>query len=463
MIYIVSTIRSKIKIPSSGTSTHYITYKGNYPGHAGVLNFDGNPMLDTNSKDYIIIDGLTLQNGTIGISANNSDHIIIKNCTIHTMSLKGIISKNSSNVTIGGTRGNGNDIYNCGVDTGGQDISLSNNSNTTISYNKLYATETSYGIDGVAVHWSNDVLIEYNTIHSHNHSSGQHGEDGVDIKNDNNGVIVRFNHIYDHRYQTGITVQMGSHNVQIYGNDVHNNKWGGVYIKRGCEGSDNMHNIDIWANLIYKNGAGVIISNSGGSSCGGPANIYDVGIYNNVLAENGNWEGNSVSRAGVAILFGSGHIVKNNIFYKNHGKYGGNTYEQVYLNDDSSVTFNYNYYYYPGVSERDIFYVAGSEKRLAEFKSLGQEAHGAERDPKFTDADNNNYTLASDSPCIDSGTNLNITFAEAIDPNRTNFNAFPPLVGIADQRDYGSWEKGAYIYGQSDGNSLSPPLGLKIQ
>ena len=53
----------------------------------------------------------------------------------------------------------------------------------------------------------------------------------------------------------------------------------------------------------------------------------------------------------------------------------------------------------------------GKTYTLEEFKNhTDQEEHGISRNPQFVDAANHNFHLKSTSPCIDSGTDVGLTY-----------------------------------------------------
>ena len=452
-VYITGSISSQLDIPDGGTSGSRVVIRGDYGGHECTITVSGNNHgIRMQDKDYVTVQGFIITGAENGIRVNSSTYFTAIQNTIYLCWQKGIfIDDGSDYATIGGSSVNGNEIYDCGQDSGGTDVVINWSDESTVSYNKLYATagNPTYGTDGIALLYSSGSLIEYNTIYSHNDSTYPYGEDGIDLKQNVNDVIIRYNHIYDHQYQTGITVQMGSYNIQIYGNNIHGNKWGGVYIKRGSEGNHNMYNIDVWGNLIWENGAGVIIHSTGDM----PGTLTDVGIYNNTLAENGFWNGNSTSRAGVCILYGSGHIVKNNVFYKNHGIYSAapgeiNTYQQVYTYSTSAATFGNNLYYYPGRDQDDDFaWMSSTARDLAEWNDYAWVSGELEDDVEMTDEDNQNYTLVVGSPCIDSGEGLGASYDDALNPLTTDHTDVPPTVAMVDQDAWGDgWEIGAFAY-----------------
>jgi hypothetical protein len=80
-------------------------------------------------------------------------------------------------------------------------------------------------------------------------------------------------------------------------------------------------------------------------------------------------------------------------------------------------------------------------------------------DPKFTNPSGDDYTLQSDSPAIDAGTNLGEKYKFGLDPASDM-----QLVKTLDQDANGNgWEIGPYVYPVQIGElSLSPPSNLRI-
>lgn len=445
IIYLCDTITSTITCPSSGTSGHVITYKGDYAGHAADIahaspNSNGSNGINTNSKDYLTFDNIEISDSYEGITNGvdvNSDYITITNCTIHGQYNRGVFGKNWTNVIVGGSAGNGNLIYDTGESgTAGGDTNFNTTCDTVlVSYNSLYGDGASTGVDGVGCEGVSNLTVEYNKIYDH------YREDGIDIKKDAHDIIIRYNDIYGHDRDdeaSGIRLQMGTYNVQIYGNAIHDNRQAGIDIKQGDYGTHSMVNIHIWGNLIYKNGFGIQVSPSGSANLA----ITGVLIYNNVFAENGNQH--ATKGGGIQMLFGTNHQVKNNIFYKNTDD-TGQTYPYLQFTLDDAVTgesIDYNYYYYPGVSAQDMFIIESTPRTFAEWDDV-HDANGDEADQKMTDPDNNDYTLASDSPCIGIGIDLGNDFDDVLDPNNVDFTATPPEVVMIDPDIYG-WPIGGY-------------------
>ena len=165
IIYLCDRIASQVTAPSSGSALGgYITYRGDYAGHAGVIdrNFaSSSDCFNTNGKDYIVIDGIEMTQATAGgiLMYKGSDHIIIKNCEIHHIyasgddsDSKGINADDScSYITIGGAPGNGNSVHHIGKGTGSGDIDFVGTDDVIVSYNTLWSDGTDYGIDGIVI------------------------------------------------------------------------------------------------------------------------------------------------------------------------------------------------------------------------------------------------------------------------------------------------------------------------
>ena len=449
VIYLVDTITSRIEIPSSGDPGNEITYRGDYTGHPGVLDvYTSYGSISGDYKQNITIDGLEIRNGRLGISFINGNHnITIKRCEIHQMTgegAKGIligsntspVSRNS-NIVIGGAPGDGNEVFNCGQNTGGGDIITAHCNDVLISYNRCYGGNTDTGIDGYADMGSIGGIIEYNEFSNHVKSdyypTGEYGEDGVDLKGSSD-YVVRYNHIYGNRVN-GIgfnEIYQGygktCTNIRIYNNFVHGS--GNTNINT----MDLLHTAYIYNNLISnsKTGHGMVCTNGG----------EDVWIYNNTFVNN-YCEPVTGGLHKYQLLIGSGEnrYVKNNIFYSDtHAKLIYKRYT-----DDSSVHFDNNRYCYTGGAV--LFNWDGVNKTLAQVQALGQEANGSEGNPGFDDIANADYTLAFDSACINTGADLGTDYAWGLDPINTDFTTYPPSVYTLDQNNYGvGWEIGAYVF-----------------
>ena len=442
VIYLVDTISSRLTIPGSGIEGegNRIVYRGDYPGHPGVLTANTSyGTIRGIGKDYLIIDGLEIKNGMIAIAfLNGCDYITIKNCVIHDMTSKGIhFSANitpivrNSNVVIGGAEGEGNEVYNVGVDTGGVDIGLAHVDDFIVSYNKCYGGEPDTGIDGVTTNYSDGGVIEYNELYDHIKSTGtEFGENSVDLKGCSN-IHVRYNHMYGNR-AGGVIVNHSDwmnadcSNIYIYHNLIYENNSNIVI-------SDLDANCYVWGNIIHTS------TKSHGISCSNDGtNIH---IYNNTLINN-NGDGTDYQ-----LLIGGGssnYYVKNNIFYSD-------TYAQsnrlIYKGTVTNANFDNNRYYYYNGDVKFYWAGEGTAITLAQVQAIGQEANGSEGLPGFSDVSNDDYTLAVSSACIDAGSDLGVDYALGLDPANTDFTTFPPSVYTLNQNNSGfGWEIGAYVF-----------------
>ena len=385
-IYLVDKIVSKVIVPSSGKLNSPIIYKGDYPDHSGVIDRNGGDYgIYISQKDYIKIDGVEIvgfEKGAGIILSNGCDYITIINCKIHDGYNRGIHSTAdvdgewNSNVIIGGSAGNGNEIYNIGIDTAGMDVGLNRSKNIVVSYNHLYGKENN-GIDGIMTENTYSAVFEYNKIHDHNY--GAKGEDGIDIKNNSSDIIIRHNDIYNHTNQTGITVQNNSHDITIYDNYISNNKTGiaifdhGIPIKHTPDGVE-QENILISENTIYQNHLdGILVSEVGGDA------TNNVHIERNILSENGMKAQYSTSGVAIRIITGKSHKVLNNYFYKSR------PYKNDYIQaryEVSDVDLNSNHYNWP--SQVSKIYWDGNFRDLTTLKSkYSLEINGVENNTGY--------------------------------------------------------------------------------
>ena len=352
------------------------------------------------------IDGTDSHSTSNGIQIlDDSTNIRIMRNAIHHWNYRGLYLGSDVGindvVTVGGSPGNGNRIYLNGANSasvGGDVIGQNATTNITISYNQIFATGTTYGMDGIALQGVSSALIEYNDIYDHNRTGD--GEDGIDLKFSHD-VVVRYNKIHGHTRQSGVTVQMGSYNVDVYGNVIYDNKWGGVYIKRGSLGSHLMSGINVWGNILYStsgaSSAGVAVFNTGTNNTMGSVNIFNNTIYNN------HGQTDVYSYGGVFLNDGSAHVVKNNVMYNNEGKWDSAAMDYLQVYRTASATFDYNIYYDPDGSGQDMFYDGGTYRTFTEW---GQDANGAEDNPDFVNTGTYDFEPDTGSPLIGSGVDM---------------------------------------------------------
>ena len=325
VFYFSGTFTSTVDVGISGTLDNEVILDGYETDNTTYQNLSeatGRAKIDvTTSLAGIAIDGgdyievvdfeITDFDQAIRVAlTTESNDITIKRCYMYEGSNGIYFGSASYNITIGGSSGNGNVIKNIGTTTAGEDIALGQNTHDIIiSYNHLYADSSSWGIDGIMSLGSDDVLVEYNSIHEHNKTVNL-GENGIDLKRNCSDWIIRYNDIYGHNEQ-GIEIilngsALGSADrIYIYGNRIHD---GDVYaLMAQYDAAAQFDDIYIFSNLIYGfDRDGINISNKGTFT-----------IFNNTISENAATPVNTHD-LGVYIGGGAGAIVlKNNILIKN--------------------------------------------------------------------------------------------------------------------------------------------------
>lgn len=493
-------ITSEIIIPSDGSAAGgYITYDGLPSGDYDALGegSDGQAVINRgsqssgivgiryDSRDYIIIQDFEITNAESGIYAlytTSKSNIIIRRNFIHDGSGSGIYCYNVDTFTIGGSLGNGNVVKDWGDDTSGVDINIagSTSHDWIVSYNHLYATKntgasTDRGIDGIIVnHQANTGLIEYNSIHSHNDSYGDTGEDGIDIKNDEAGtfadIIVRYNHIYDHTYANGINFGDGRSRIYVYGNSIHDNENGIITYDSSGRIADNIY---VFSNLIYDNeevGLSFSIINNAHS-------------WNNTFKKNGWCADNPGGTCRDASDSAWTHFktsgvyasvnMKNSILYSARIYATAHQYEQIYIgpNEDTLLASDYNIYYWNvgGVQTSKMYWGDAGSLTLAQVQAdpsppptANSDDNSTDEDPDLVDIDNDDFRISGiASGAYGAGTNLSqlintITIQGTsypvhsywgLDPNNTTWGSGStlPVVGVLNRDNY-QWDVGAYVY-----------------
>ncbi len=276
----------------------------------------------------------------------------------------------------------------------------------------------------LAASWEEKVLIENLTAYGNGGDGFQCGnsntsqyveltgcslydnyEDGIDIK-----ICTLYkihnNNIYGN-YGTGVGINSSyvQSNLEIYNNTIHGNGWTGFHI--GSQSS----NIRAWNNIIYNNARCL----DGDCSDYGPSGDWDAynsfginnrslssELYGNVVHDNGTLTGTQ-SHGGINYHSGT-YTTKNNSVFNNIG-----------TNFEVEGTEDYNHVYpSPG--------------------GLGANSI-TNADPGFTDADNHDYTIDSDSALYNTGVALDAAYNTDI-------------LGIS-RPQFVSWDIGAYEFFRS--------------
>ena len=489
-VFFSGVITSQISLPEavSGRPNSYITLDGWEGGTCNpVKNRDcstaasvkrneskgiSNIAIRVNGNSYIAIQDFELSecdNGILAVGPNSgnkrSTHLLIRRNYIHDCYGAGIQQTTSSSavkgidyVTIGGADGDGNLIY----DTltfgkvgysDNHNLGLNHTDDSIISYNEIGNSfrKASNASNNISIHTSNRILVEYNTVY------WPDGQACIVFKEfGGHDKIARFNNTYGCGAQGGIAVITNrgpQEDYYIYGNNIFDSE-GGIQLYR------QYNDIRIWSNVIHdiSNEEGIAIIKEDGADQG------DVYVYNNTISRAGADGG--ANDAGIRV-HGTNPLnvrIMNNILVDNMRNGNGN---QVYVTKNCEnllTSLDYNTYSYTN-GQASIYYNSGN-RDLTYIRKEGLELHGDDRNPGFNSGVNNDFTLDGTninngypiSGCFDvpiQGKNQHICYEDAIDPDSTDWSQSPPKVGIAKQGDYGSWERGAYVYKEGHGSSVT--------
>jgi len=381
---------------SLGFSTVYLRDDSGDPGASGVL-------VESAARDYIIyatgmhdlvFENLELcdtDNGINGFGAmtfHACTDITIRGCTIHDIVAHGIrfLGTGSAHHTI-----ERNVLYNAlPVYDYPCLIGLYQTDTATISKNTIY---NALGLEAVGVTiqgGSTHITIEENEIRNCN---GDH----VYLRDFASGNTVRYNYIHD---GTGV----------------------GVMLRQGA--NDN----DVYGNLILEIRNCIGLSDVDGS-------VANLNICNNTCRNE-----TSASYDGLSIDGKHSNIrIQNNIVWTRDG------YALwVDAAASSAVTSDYNCFY--NTSSGHLIHWGQTDYPPRVFsryrKASGQDAHSINQNPRFADIPGGDYSLAVNSPCINSGISLDHLY-RLLDPNST----WPYGVRSLDPDSVAArWEMGAYAY-----------------
>ena len=476
-VYFSGTITSALYLQGSGSSGNYITLDGYKADDTTYMNLSesiGRAKIDRNldadfgihvkGHEYITIQDFEITDINQGIYLGpGSKYIVVKRTYIYECD-NGIIIYGARYITIGGSSDHGNVVKNVGRDTSNEDIGITGaTQDVIISYNHLYADSASWGIDGIMNDGAttNKVLIEYNSIHSHNRANGD-GEGGIDIKGNAFDWIIRFNDIYDHDNEHGIllnpsdTRNYSCDKIYIYGNRLHGHA--NLAFGSGNEKGERHDEIYFFSNLIFDNGedGAVLLGDSGTSLSNGTF------IFNNTFSKNA-YASDDYSDS--HLWWHRGYLtLKNNIFIK--ARSNQSDYKQYELGAvaDGKTDADYNRFYWPSKTSKidwgDARALTLSGVQGGRASGLPQEINSTEGDPGLVDWDNGNFEINSTSSAvfgagIDMGSgaittikiqgqNYQVYWDVALGPD-TNWSSTIPYIEIL-RRDSLRWDQGAYAY-----------------
>ena len=165
--------------------------------------------------------------------------------------------------------------------------------------------------------------------------------------------------------------------------------------------------------------------------------------------------------------------VKNNILDDNRLNASAGYTQQVFVSSgtQSAITLEHNTYDHASESPTIVAYWDSGYRNLTYMQNDSKEDDapaGEDGDPAFKDPDgadttygteDDDYTLASNSPSINDGADLSACFEvtvqgtlyticldDGLDPDNTDWTTTPPTVGTLKQDDNGDWERGAYVH-----------------
>ena len=408
---------------TSDPNTNY-TSPGVEAGQRDIcINLDG--------LDYITVDGLTITAGNlcgVGITyppGSAASNITIQNCTVQWTWLYGIHSDCASTgdhctnwlVQDNVCRYNGlgmmfhrnfssslirrNESFENGK--------YQNDGETGSEYSLGYTVGIKVLGNVDAGYSSGDVVVEYNYSHDNGPTTADNSGNGVGIWFDEahgssgHENICRFNWIQDNKAE-GVELEKSSYTIVqgnvIVGNGEAEDAFAIRLVRENGYGYDVSYN-QIINNTVYGNHYGAFELGNGGGTDDCDYNIIKNNIFDGIPDGTGHY-------TMFAVPVGA-------------GAYSGNN---EYENNCLGAERGSNYIYWAGTH----YYTISSWETAAG----GVAANNNGEDPSFTNAGADDYTLASDSPCIGAGVNLGADYDDALMPSST----WPDGVVTGDQDDY---------------------------
>ncbi|MFL5925861.1 MAG: right-handed parallel beta-helix repeat-containing protein, partial [Gaiellaceae bacterium] len=263
--------------------------------------------------------------------------------------------------------------------TVGDGIVVKNSSNVLIARNHVsYSGKPvlNEAARGIRLDTVTDSVVEQNTV-DHNTSYGIYinlGSTG-DIVRDNNSFANAFGY---QRAASGIRIHTSSGNTVI-GNWSHNNEDSGMDLDKSTD------------NLVVDN----VFTNNGDHGVDVTASSFRTTVTGNTLYK-------SVT-AGINVEGTSTATITNNISVDN-GVASPRTHSDIRVDVGSTdgTTLDYNEVY---LTTPDMLFIWGSSSytTLSAFQAAtGQEAHGIQASPRWSDTANGDFHLTAGSPAIDS-------------------------------------------------------------
>jgi len=347
-----------------GFNTVYIRDDSGDPDISGVLIEAGNrdTILEIGDKSYLNFMDLELRQsdalwgGVVHIY--DSYNISFENCIIHDGNYAVFYAYHSDADPPSGITIDSSIIYGCRRTDSpyGAIIKLDGCNNTTIRNSEIYESNDANLADAIFLYNSDNNIIE------HNHIYGPAGN-LLYIKENSDFNTVRYNKFHDG--YMGIQIRVNSNDNKVFYNTIYN-MYGGPAIQ--SDGDVPIHGTKIYNNIIYTTGN----------------NHNGISIHNT----NTNCE------------------VKNNLVYVGEHSFALHIHE----NSKNGVISDYNLL--RNVSGALITW-AGTPYTMSQFSdyqnTAGQDSHSKTDDPKFVNSENHDFKLQSTSPCINTGTYIDLS------------------------------------------------------
>lgn len=368
--------------PTSATpSSHTVT----------VANINNSyiPAIDLSAQQYITVTGLQFNSLGIGVKTFGATSagevgLIVQNC-VFDYCQSGIFfmpgTGNNTNSTF-----QNNTFYRCQIGVRMYTIAAIGGSSTVGTHTgcKILNNEMSQcGTTNGTTHWQSSVAgTDY---------------EGIGVQNFMSGIISN-NYVHD-GYCIGISwynlATRSSDNNTVQSNQITNNLKGGLILIG--DGSYNYsYNNNLFANNLFVNSNGAPGNNDGTIAIyQGTATTTNSKFVNNTLSGNLN---NIAFETSNAPYFS----IENNIIYLP----GANNFVSYsYSSKPATLTMDYNLYY------STTSWIFGSNKTLAQMRSLGMELHSLTANPLFVNTSINNYQLQATSPAINAGINVGLPYS----------------------------------------------------
>ncbi|MCK5271637.1 MAG: right-handed parallel beta-helix repeat-containing protein [Sedimentisphaerales bacterium] len=378
-------------------------------------NYDG--LITIENREYITVENIHIKRSAgYGVWNYRSDNTLVDNIYIKRTYMQGVYFYDSNNCTL---------------------------QHSDVSETCRYGNGSV-----VAFRNSNNILIQYNTIHetSNEQIIMNSGREGINFLYSDNSAAIG-NVIYDCK-GLGIYLDHAQYatvkNNLIYYTD-NTDYWrsntkpsrGIVFTDEEAQGPDHLaRDITVVGNLIASCGEGITLW-SGPLNTNDPA-LINVVIANNTIVEPRSTDGSHRSLVIDSSARHSNSIIKNNVFWQSTGQI-------AYAPADPDLAFSNNLWSQPQVDvdndakgPGDVY---GQVPCLTKTTGWNSLAAG--------NLDGSEFALQSCSPAIDAGTNLGSPYNQGLSPSST----WPNNVSTLDQNGYGDWEIGAYVFTGADINS----------